>query len=390
MPSESSNHCTEYSGLTRRAKFALHKSFVFSLAAPVFLSLEFFRFLFSDPNVYRVITLLSLVSGLVFLCAAAFHKPLNSRIWIFSFIILFLALFTSITARNSNGSTILFFFSHLGFAWALLHGQISSKIAFNQTCLLLGFFLVKIVVGKNPELVFVVSRNYISAIAIVAISLYFFACQVERKSPSTLLLMVVMMVLMWAIGRAGIISGIIILFGTLLISRKRFFAMLTFSLLLIAFYTLFLTDTYSKIESIQSFTVGIERFQRLSVDGQRVFINEEYIEAISSNPMSLLFGAPLDNVRAIREVDGNPHNSYISLHIFTGLLGVMAFIGLVFYSLTVLFRANLPLVALALVTVLFRSAFDSTSFQGLLDVPILYSIILAISGDARSRARIAN
>jgi len=166
--------------------------------------------------------------------------------------------------------------------------------------------------------------------------------------------------------------------------------MLTFSLLLIAFYTLFLTDTYSKIESIQSFTVGIERFQRLSVDGQRVFINEEYIEAISSNPMSLLFGAPLDNVRAIREVDGNPHNSYISLHIFTGLLGVMAFIGLVFYSLTVLFRANLPLVALALVTVLFRSAFDSTSFQGLLDVPILYSIILAISGDARSRARIAN
>lgn len=377
--SRQSLHVSRNGGRAERGAFVVRKSSVFALAGPAFLGLEFVRFLVQDPKLYLIVTMLSLCTGLAFFVASIFQKSINKRILLLAYLFLVLAAVTALQDRNRTEVDIVFFFSHFGFAWALLCGRLSSRVAFFQTALLLAFFFYHAVIGTNPESIFVISRNYISVLAVLSLSLYLFACQEEKRTPSVILLIATMTILLWAIGRAGIISGALFLLGSFLTSGKRYAAAFTFALLLVALSIMYFSNFDTKLDLFRSLSVGIERFQRLSIEGQRTSINIEYWEAISTAPMSLLFGAPIDNIRAIVEVDGNPHNSLINLHIFAGIFGVILFFGLVLHALLILCRNNQFLIALMLFVAIFRSLLDSTAFQGQLDVPILLALFAAFS-----------
>lgn len=233
------------------------------------------------------------------------------------------------------------------------------------------FFVLKILTGTNPEDVFTISRNYISVIIILSISFYVFACHQDGKMPSLLLLVMSMVILLWAIGRAGILSGAIILLGVFLLSKKHLLAATLLSLAVGASVSLFQPNI---IDDISQITVGLERFEKLSTKSQREVINSEYIESVSTYPSNLFFGSPLKSIQAIQEVDGNPHNAYINLHITFGLLGILVFWAALSVATINLYRNREYLLILMLVVGSFRSIFDSTAFHGPMDVVIFYCI----------------
>src|SRR5690606_5518982 len=106
------------------------------------------------------------------------------------------------------------------------------------------------------------------------------------------------------------LSGLIIVVGTLFLSGRRFIP----AAIIVSVFSLAIFTSYSDIQNANVFAFGLARFEFLSGQSQRSFINEEYITYAFSSISDLLFGVPIDTIRAIQEVDGNPHNSYISLH----------------------------------------------------------------------------
>ena len=375
---------TYFAEAARDRMVSVHKGFLFSFAGPVFLWLQFFRFVTPSRDSYLVFTSLSLAIGFLFLIMAAFSKRPSKSIFVFIFTFLVLAAITALARQIDDLTPILFFLSHIGFAWAMLLGRPSHRVALAHLLVLIGFFYFQIVFGYDPELVFVISRNYISVVLILAVTIYFFSCVDEEKNPSALVLLAVTAILFWAIGRAGILSGLLLLLGTFLISNRRYAASIAFLLFLAAAGSTIFENALLRIDLTQFFSIGIDRFERLAIDGHRNYINSEYWGVVSSDITALLFGAPIEGVRAIAEVDGNPHNSVISLHILTGLAGVLLMMWLLAKSFFVLLRRSRKLVALALFVAVFRSFFDSTAFQGQLDVPILFAVFLVITGTHRS------
>lgn len=349
-------------------------SAVLKSSAPLFLVFCFFRFYVANPALYLSITALSTAYGIILFTLCLSKKNFEISILFITIIFLLCGILTFFADHNPVSSSILSFFSHLGFAWSLISTRISKRITRNLTVLLIVFFLFHAVSGVNPEDIFTVSRNYISVIMVLSLSFYIFACQQDNKTPSFILLSMAMAVFLWAIGRAGIASGAFILIGSFLIHGKiRVFWLLLGTTALICY--LFFLDAFINIDV---FTVGIDRFERLSTDGLRDFINNEYLNSAFSSIPNMLFGAPLKDVTIIQEVGGNPHNSLISLHAAFGLLGFVSFYIAWTAALVRLTYFRQYYVVLMLLVAVFRSLFDSTAFHGQMDVVIFYGIFLSV------------
>jgi O-antigen ligase len=236
------------------------------------------------------------------------------------------------------------------------------------------------ILGVNPENIFTVSRNFISVLMLMILSGYFVSCEKSNTPPSLSITLFSQLPFLYGIGRAGIISGALLLIIAILSSKNKIktYSVSTIILTPILFFLL----TFGT--EIDALLTGIERFERLGGGGQRSFINEEYISLAIKSPTYILFGAPLSAVQAIIDVDGNPHNSFIRLHISFGIVGVISTAALIIAALIMLSRKGRNITALVLIIVLFRSAVDSAAFYGPLDFVIIYCILEAFATKSHS------
>lgn len=354
----------------------LSKGRALSLAAPLYLLFAFIRFYVEDETAYFVITLSSVSCGILFLWAAISAGPINSRVFALIAVLFLASLTAMLSGRNNTLEVFPQLISHIGFAWALVYAKLSKRLFFYISLLVISIFFALAAVGTSPDDIFVISRNYISVIVLLSIAFYLFSCQQNGTAPSALLLLAALLIMVWATGRAGILSGAIILLGTFVISGKRFASAAMFVVVAATAYALFWPDAATQIAH---FTFGLERFNKLGLESRRSYINDEYFHSVTTNFSSFVFGAPLDRILSIVDVDGNPHNSYISLHVGFGLIGIIAILWASSFALIRLARTGNLYLALMLSVALFRSAFDSTAFHGPLDVVIFYCIIFAMT-----------
>ena len=122
------------------------------------------------------------------------------------------------------------------------------------------------------------------------------------------------------------------------------------------------------------FSIGFARFQSMGIQDSRTDINAEYISESSRTIQNLMFGSPLDNVIAIKEVEGNPHNSFIRLHVYFGIIGVVIFISIFILSIFKLFKMRAYLLLYLLFALLLRAFTDSAAFHGVFD-PLIYFLL---------------
>lgn len=353
-----------------------------NFALILFVALNFTKFLLDSPLYFAITTICLMALGGACLLMAIKIIPNNSVLHIAWISTVLLGLITALSTNNKTIASLLQLTAHLGFAIILAKNPPRPSTQITLSAIIIAFFFFKISTNTNPEDVFTVSRNYISVIVVLIAGLYYIACEEEKKEPSILVAMAFMAITMWAIGRAGMASGAILLIGAILYKASGKAIVMT----LIAATTAALSQIPTSItlpndddNPFSTFLIGIERIERLGSGGQRDLINSEYLLRIQDNPVEALIGAPLEKVRSIVEVDGNPHNSYIRLHTTVGALGVVIFLGALVAAYTKLIRKKKYLTLLALTASLFRSAFDSTAFHGPLDIIIFYSIFRAFT-----------
>ncbi len=344
-------------------------------ALPIFLISTFFRFHSVSSLVFSVVTSILVVYGIILLIYSILNAPKNSLSTTIVALIILCALINMIFSENKTSLGILQLLGNLGFAWSVLYTKHRLKIYLALFIMLSTFFIYNILNNINPEDVFNVSRNFISVILLISISFYYFSCIKSKVMPNIMVSFAGLILAVWGIGRAGIASSALIFAGTLILVNKRTFIGLTTITLL----TIGIVSSQTQIvDKLDIFYTAFERLDRLGTGGHRRYINSEYLTYVSNDNYALVFGAPLNRILSIVEVDGNPHNSYIRLHSLLGIFGMaLIFITILLTVFKILGTKNYLLLIIFTASLL-RSAFDSTAFYGPLDVIIFYCIFHAI------------
>lgn len=258
------------------------------------------------------------------------------------------------------------YFSNFGFAIALLSSRLDNRMYASLFIAFIIFVFYQILQGINPEDVFAVSRNFFSILYILILSLYYISGLKTNKEITILAPIVGVMISIWAVGRAGIFSGFIILATTVILSKKIY----SFIFLMGAIFV-FVAMNFDYFDSL-SLLEGFNRIQRLGLDGERNNINYDYLLSAFFDSFTYLFGANINLIPSIIDVDGNAHNSFINLHVVFGALGFFVLLFSLIYSIVILCRSGEYILLMLLIVSVFRSAVDSSAFYGPLDIVILY------------------
>ena len=347
------------------------EDFILKPALPIFVLLIFFRFLVESRAVSICLSAVFIVYGvfLLFYTLPDFKKRSLAIYYLSTLVVL--GVLQVLVGGNYLYQGIPQFVAYAGYASSMVNYKMNPRFFEIHFYMYASVFIFLMIRGVNPEDVFSVSRNMISVFVLMTLSVYYISCHQNRLCPSLFVPLLGFVIALWGVGRSGIGSLLIIFLATVTFSGKFFLKKI--SVLFIMIISFFFIFNLVELD-LSSFLVGIERFERLGVDDIRGEINRAYISDAFASVYSLFFGVPLNSIKEIIEMNGNPHSSYIWLHVNFGLIGFLITILVVFFTIINLLLSKFYILLSIFIVVLFRSAFDITAFYGPLDVIILYFI----------------
>ena len=186
---------------------------------------------------------------------------------------------------------------------------------------------------RSKTRIFGSSNNYISVILLLAVTLYY--CPIAaRKRKLTLIDLAPAAVCfglsVWAGSRGGILSTAVLLVLIPMVwlaqgvsgNTKRY-AVLWIAVPVAVIAVLL------KSGDISRWFMSLGKFDSRGVfSGDRLKIWGAYFEAMSSNPLYFLLGAPLKEIPQITVIGDNCHNSFLQLHAFNGIIPLVLFTAL--------------------------------------------------------------
>lgn len=291
--------------------------------------------------------------------------------WIFIFII---NLNGILKQGNSLIPTFLFLSNFL--LAALL--QKSKNYSGFFLLLLLGFtsfFAIQIINGENPNTLFLeASRNWISIVMLTTAVLYYIESYKSNLPLRVFPSILVLIISIWAIGRAGILISCYLFLGILYLKyrnlnrKNRIVSLFVFSIILGLLIVFFIDKINDFIELNRLFN----RFNEKGLDNSyRVEMIHEYINNL--NFINAIFGYDYTNNPFFRTWEFNPHNSFIRLHYYSGIVGIL-FVCFLITILLKYLKSNF-LYFLLLSVVLMRGFTDTVIFFGRYDFLVFYFVI---------------
>ena len=346
-------------------------NFLIQLIIPLYFGLLLAKFYFAEriPILSTLLTVSFVSLGFFTLLFVITKFKKNALIPNFIFLLLLCIVSTFPLSENYRIFDLFLVVNYLGIGLLPLFYNLNFKLyrVFAFLCVL--FFIPYIVTGVGPSEIFAVSRNFISVVLLIGIGYHMISCVQNDKNVNFLLILLGLFISLWAIGRSGIAVFAILLLTVPFISNYRFiYKLLLLTLILVAGIYAF------NIFSDTLFKTALYRIERSGGEEERTTMNQEYLDVTFSSLKNILFGTNLHEIESLKEVDYNPHNSFIRLHIYYGLIGFISIISLICYAFKdYLFTKN-RLYFLLLFVLLFRSAVDSTAFHGPLD-PLIFSLL---------------
>jgi hypothetical protein len=352
----------------------LSKSSFFQIVLLTFYVLLFLKSYVESGSIWQnVLTVSYIILGI--LMSFYFYSKLkeNSAILVFISVMILTAFITSIFGENYRLEDIVLIFTYYGIAFIPLLFNLNYKLFLGFLYILLLFFIISMIRGVNPNELFNISRNFVSVVLLIGLSLYIISCVQNQRHPNFFVILLSFIISVWATGRGGIISIALILITYPFISKIRKW----YKFLILFFLAIFTFTVYSYFEDIL-FQFGLGRFSSMGLVDIRSEINADYLEKLLSSTRYILFGVPLSEIPSIVELDYNPHNSFIRLHIFYGLVGFIFLFFVIIYSIIHYLKTKNFFFMILLIALLIRSYVDSTSFHGPLDPPIYIFLFYAL------------
>jgi len=293
----------------------------------------------------------------------------NSRVFILITILFSISMIVSMFSRNFRIEDFVLVFTYTGISLIPVYYKLNYQLFKVFAYAIIAFFIIEIIRNVDPNAVFVISRNFISVVLLIGLGYHIISSFQNNKNPSLLIHLLSMIIAIWATGRGGIIAtGILLLSFPVLLKIKTGYKFLI--LLLILSLSFIVYDNFNTL----LYEFGLGRFNQLGIEDSRTAINVEYLSKSTDSGYNLFFGCPLYEVHSIVEVDNNPHNAYIRLHIFYGLFGFIILICAIIYTLFKYIKTKNYFFLMLAVALLFRSYVDSTAFHGPFD-PLIYFLI---------------
>lgn len=290
----------------------------------------------------------------------------------------FLSTFTLVSSLfiSRTGSGIVVFLSILsnaGIAMILLRGHIYSWGGYIPFYGLSAYFLLLILSRVAPEFTLEFSSvNGISIVMLAACISLYIVLSINNKNNNIDLIPAVITVVIsiWAIGRSGIISSILILSGLLFVrlrAKPKYIYVVIACLLLTYFIIHYLNvriAEYVDVEKAINYALARETW-----NAERNEIWANYFNNLDL--FSIIFGMDVFQNAYMSIWDYNYHNSLITLHSYTGLMGLIVMI-LILFSLYRYCRTN-HVYFILLLAIMLRMQTDSCNFITLYDfIPFFF------------------
>lgn len=351
------------------------KEFFIQLIIPIYYSTILIKFFWADQG--SVISLLCslLFIGIGFGSLFVFFLKLNKRSLIFNLIpiIILLTIPVILLSKNYRVEDVLLIYQYFGIALIPFLFKLNHTIYTTFNYLIIIMFLYFILSGTLPDDVFGVSRNFISVILLIGTGYQIIAAVQNNKNPSILLILLSLFVAVWAVGRSGILVYTLLLIIYPLISNYK----VIYKFLIIGCITcvaIYVYNTFSE----DLFATAIYRIENMGGGDVREEMNKEYLDKTLSSPFNILIGTDLREIESLRSVEYNPHNSFIRLHIYYGLFGLLIIGTLIINGLAQYFFKREYIYLILFLALLLRSSVDSTAFHGPLDPLMFYFILIPI------------
>ena len=305
-----------------------------------YLTLSLIRFLV--PGQFILTSFLCLLGLIAFSFSFLYKEKITPENVILIFLVLSFLISACVTKRYERILQALFFsVMSSGIAYLLRKSLISSSHILIVFLSLSLFFFEKILAQVDPVTTLeVVSGNSISLMTSVTIISYYIACYNEKKTLMLFPAFINFLICLWAGGRSGIFSSLIILLGLyFLINYKKFLLNLILSLTIFVFiYNI--ESAYSFLGNFYFFKTSYLRFTTHSfIQEPRIFILKDYLNNL--NITNILFGINLKNSwpgGLIYNFD--LHNSFLNLTSMAGLIGWCNILMSIF-ALLIFLRKNL-------------------------------------------------
>lgn len=251
------------------------------------------------------------------------------------------SLFVSRTERI--GHVIIFIVSNAGIAMILLRGYVYSWGGYIVFYSLVGFYLRLILLSFDPNYALkVVSHNGISMMMLVACISLYIILSIENKKIDLKPALITLLISIWGIGRSGIASSFVLLFGLLFhrIRAKPKYIFLVIVSLFIGF--LFVNSLFTFVMGHSLFRNAMDFYSVRSMEvgpDIRVVIWKNYFNNLDI--FRVVFGVNVltDPWSRGEVLAYNYHNSFINLHLQTGFMGLIVIV-LIILSLFKFFRKN--------------------------------------------------
>lgn len=238
--------------------------------------------------------------------------------------------------------------------------------------------LIRFLITRSADSIFATAgRNSVSAFLILSAVLVY-SSYAEGEHLPIFPAVVAFILSCCAEGRGGVISSALLLMGIVLYETKRIkkisiMHMVVFALAL----TALLCFVVRYFDAFFGNAIGRLMLEKLT-ENERVGYNRQYIEYTLMNWKFFLFGVPKHEIPIFDYLSGNFHNSYLSLHSTSGIIGTLIVFGLIAKACFCCVRKKDSIRLMLLLVVLFRMLTDTLCFVALYDPLFFYLIFLCL------------
>jgi hypothetical protein len=301
------------------------------------------------------------------------QKPFILFLWIYSLLGM-VSYFI-----NSNIDILEFFwpFAFMGLGLLLLNFKLSvnmTKYIYYFSCVLLMAIISR--AGNVNVITFAASRNTISIITLLFLSIYLITCYKNEVNVTIFPVIIGTIVVIFAIGRSGIITFALlsILFLIFEFQGRKSKIRNVFKILIVLCLIILLMAIAFYIFK-DYFILTINNFKVRQLDSLRTFIWSDYLSKTFTSTKYLLFGSPINGTLYLDMYSKNLHNSFFMLHAKYGLIMLLIVLFLIYKSLKYFYTTkNYLLLSIFLISI-YRMNFDYTNFNGALDIIFIFFIL---------------
>ncbi len=171
------------------------------------------------------------------------------------------------------------------------------------------------------------SNNYVSVYLLMPLCLYYTRVDLYKENYHIYPAIIVAVLSILSGGRGGFISSIFILIALVmckLFSGKSFVKKMRVLFILSLIVVIIAIPLISSFIDNNASLDLINRFNRKGMTSfGRLNIWEEYLNSCKNNVLYLLFGSNIQNLKWASFFEGNLHNSFLFVHAYTGLIGLL-------------------------------------------------------------------